>query len=127
MISEIMVRKRLKECLFGNFWINYQTELYPLDFSIQRHINIRGLFNPKAILVEKQKWYYLTYNWRDKGVHNFLKVISVKVNIIRQLEFELAYFEATVQPLHPEEYHSFYLYIDISLMLNMFSVKIFFK
>ena len=33
----------------------------------------------------------------DKGVHAFLKGISSKMNIIAQLEFELAYFKATVQ------------------------------
>ena len=35
--------------------------------------------------------------WLDKGVHAFLKGISLKVNIIVWLEIELAYFKATVQ------------------------------
>ena len=26
-------------------------------------LNLRGLFNAKAILVEKYQWYYLTNNW----------------------------------------------------------------
>ena len=33
----------------------------------------------------------------DKGVHTFLKGISPKVNVIAQLEFELCYFEVSVQ------------------------------
>ena len=28
-------------------------------------------FMPKAILVEKEQWYYLTYGWVDKGVYSF--------------------------------------------------------
>ena len=37
-----------------------------------------------------------TFNWEDKGVHAFLKGISLKVNVIAQLEFELAYNNVTV-------------------------------
>ena len=33
----------------------------------------------------------------DKGVHTFPKDISWKVNVIAQLEFELAYYNSTVQ------------------------------
>ena len=33
----------------------------------------------------------------NKGVHAFPKGISLKVNLIARLEFELAYFEAAVQ------------------------------
>ena len=47
---------------------------------------------PLKILVEKQQWYYLTYNWRYKGVHTILKSISPKVNVVARLEFELTYF-----------------------------------
>ena len=32
----------------------------------------------------------------DKGVHTFPKGISLKVNVIAQMEFKLAYLEATV-------------------------------
>ena len=48
------------------------------------------LSNAKAILLEEQKWYYLTHGWEDKGIHTFLKGICPKVNVIAQLEFELA-------------------------------------
>ena len=50
-------------------------------------IKFQGLFNAKAIHVEQQ-WYYLT--------RSFPKGISLKVNIIARLEFELAFFEAAV-------------------------------
>ena len=52
------------------------------------------LFNAKAILLEEQ--YYLTHNWKDKGVHTFPKGICPKVNIIAQLENELAYYNSAV-------------------------------
>ena len=51
----------------------------------------------KPFLIEKQRWYYLTYNWRNKRVHTYLKFISPKVNVIERLEFELSYFDATIQ------------------------------
>ena len=34
--------------------------------------------------------------WGNKGVHAFSKGMSLKVNIIAWLEFELTYFEAAV-------------------------------
>ena len=34
---------------------------------------------------------------RDKGVHAFPKGISLKVNVIAWLEFELTYYDVTVQ------------------------------
>ena len=37
----------------------------------------------------------------DKGVHAFPKRISPKVNKIERLEFELAYYESTVQHFRP--------------------------
>ena len=29
------------------------------------------VINAKSILVEEQKWYYLTNSWGDKGVYTF--------------------------------------------------------
>ena len=52
------------------------------------------LFNAKAILLEEQ--YYLTNSWEDKGVHTFPKGICPKMNIIAQLENELAYYDSAV-------------------------------
>ena len=57
-------------------------------------MNLYGLFNAKAILVEKQQWYYLTHS--NKRVHTFPMGISLKVNLITQLEFKHAYFKAPV-------------------------------
>ena len=54
------------------------------------------LFNAKAILLEEHQWYYLTHRWEDKGVHIFPKGICPKVNVIAQLEYELAYYDSAV-------------------------------
>ena len=48
-----------------------------------------GFFNTKSILVEQQILFYPLH--RDKCVHAFPKGISLKVNAVVQLEFELAY------------------------------------
>ena len=61
------------------------------------HINLIGLFDAKSIFLEGQWWYYLTHNWEDKKIHTFLKDICPKVNVIARLEFELAYYNSTVQ------------------------------
>ena len=49
------------------------------------------LFNTQAIILEEQKWYYLTHSWEDKGVHTFLEIIFSKVNVIARAEFEHAF------------------------------------
>ena len=36
-------------------------------------------------------------NWRDNSVHAFLKSITLKMNVIVQLEFELTYYDVTIQ------------------------------
>ena len=56
------------------------------------------LFKAKTTLLDEQLGYYLTRNlgWVDKGIHTFSKGISLKVNLINQLEFELAYYDVTV-------------------------------
>ena len=54
------------------------------------------LFNAKAILQEEQLWYYLIHSWENKGVHTFPKGICLKVNVIVQLEYKLAYYDSTV-------------------------------
>ena len=40
---------------------------------------------------------YVTYSWRYKVIHTFLKDISPKANIIAWLEFKFAYHDVTVQ------------------------------
>ena len=49
------------------------------------------------IFLEGHEWYYLTYRWEDKRVHTFPKGICPKGNVIVRLEFELAYYDSTVQ------------------------------
>ena len=66
--------------------------LQKFGFFVQWHVNLYGLVNSKAILIEEQQWYYLTYDWRDKVVHAFSKNISLKMNVIVRLDFE-----ATIQ------------------------------
>ena len=39
---------------------------------------------------------HLTYMWKDKAVHTFLKSICPKVNVIARLEYELAYCDSAV-------------------------------
>ena len=75
------------------------------------------LFNAKAILIEGQLWYYLTYSERVyKRVCTFPKGISPKVNVITQLEFELAYYDITFYDIIDITFHDiiFYEIIDIT-------------
>ena len=51
----------------------------------------------KTILVEEQDWYYLSRRYGGQGVYTFPKGISSKMNISAQLEFELAFYDVTVQ------------------------------
>ena len=60
------------------------------------HINLYRLFHAKTILLEEQKWYYLTRKWEDKGVHAFPNGICPKVNVIARLVYELAYYDSAV-------------------------------
>ena len=55
---------------------------------IQR-INLRRLFNAKAILVEEQQWYEFTCIGGNKGFHTFPNGIILKVNLIAWVELEL--------------------------------------
>ena len=55
------------------------------------------LFNAKAILLEEQKWYYLTHSLEDKGVHTFPKGLCPKVNVMARLDFEFAYYDSAVR------------------------------
>ena len=51
---------------------------------------------PRQLSEKKQKWYYLTHSWEDKGFHTFPKGICPKVNVIARLEYELAYYDFAV-------------------------------
>ena len=62
------------------------------------YISLFRLFNAKGTHLEEQEWYYLTYSWEDKGgVHTSPKSICPKVNVIARLDFELTYYDSTVQ------------------------------
>ena len=74
-----------------------QIELFDWFLWFQYCINLHGLFNAKAILLEEQQWHYLTHSWKDKGVPTFPMGICLKVNVIAQLEFKLTYYDSAVQ------------------------------
>ena len=62
------------------------------------HVNLRELFNCKAILLLKQYGYYMILLLvGDEKIHTFPKRIGPKVNIIEWLESELAYNNDAVQ------------------------------
>ena len=80
-------------------------------FILMKMIGLVSLFNgiltlmghliPKPSLYKKQLWYYLTHSWKDKGVNTFPKSISLKVNEMARIEFELADFGSTAKgPIH---------------------------
>ena len=60
-----------------------------------------GYFMPnhpfKRTVMVLFKWYFLTHNWANKVFHTFPKNVSLKVNVIVQPEFEIAYLEVAVQ------------------------------
>ena len=62
---------------------NLSTAKVKVDFGffVEWHINICGLFNAKSVLIEEQRWYYLTHYQGDKGFNTFPKGISPKVNV----------------------------------------------
>ena len=55
---------------------------------------------PRAIFIEEQLWYYLTYSLVDKGVRTFSKSIFPKVNITARLTLELAHSDTVVPPFN---------------------------
>ena len=69
---------------YAFYWHNHDTRWVGLvwfSLFVLWHINLCRLSNAKAILLEKQKWYYLTHSWEDKGVHAFPKGICFKLNV----------------------------------------------
>ena len=60
-----------------------------------------GLFNANVVPEEEKQWYHLTGSWVNNGVHNLSESISLKMNIIARLDFELTYLNATVQQSNP--------------------------
>ena len=63
-------------------------------------INLHGLFNVKAILVEEQWWYYCLSTalvGGDNGIHTFPLGFSPKVKVLAHLEFEFASYNIAVK------------------------------
>ena len=67
-------------------------------FLCSSYINCRGLFNSQTILVDERYWYLivLTPHLSDWGIPIFLKSVSLKVNLIANLWFELIYYDVTI-------------------------------
>ena len=65
---------------------------------VEWHIDLHGLCNNENILLEEQQWWYLTHSCGgDKGVKTLGQSFCQKVNVIAQLQFELAYYNSAVQ------------------------------
>ena len=80
-VDEISLGLYFNDCFFFVLW----------------YINLCGLFNTNSILVKGQNWSYITHTLVDKGVYTASKVISLKVNVIARLDFELTYDNTAVQ------------------------------
>ena len=59
---------------------------------------------PKAILLEEQLRWYLTYSWEGWRVYSFPERIGLRVNVIEQLLFELANYNTTTPRGAPIDY-----------------------
>ena len=60
----------------------------------------QALFNAKSILLEKQKWYYLTNSKEEKEIQTFSNSNCPKMNIIARLEFEFSNYNCPVHSLN---------------------------
>ena len=56
-----------------------------------------GYLMLKPPLLKNSSDYYLTDSWKDKKIYTFPKGFSRKVNVLAQLEFDLAYIVPAVQ------------------------------
>ena len=81
--------------------MNYGIHQVVNDFSlVSLHIDVHGLFNAKAILVEE--CVILFNGRRERGVILSPKDISPKVNVKALLEFKLTHYD--VIPQHVSHY-----------------------
>ena len=55
----------------------------------------------KTILLEEQKWYYLTHSWENKWVHTFPMSICPKLSIIVRRDFEHAIQQSSALTIAP--------------------------
>ena len=80
-----------------NEYTKLENRLVGLVFLFEWHINLRVLSNAKAILLDEEQWCNLIQNLQDPGGgYTFPKGICPKVNVIRRLEIELAYYDSAV-------------------------------
>ena len=77
------------------------------------------LLNAKAILVEEQKWYCLSKSKEDKAVHTIPK--SLKVNVMARLEFELAYYDFTLQHVR------YYTLLNFTVIMSFYKILLNYK
>ena len=87
-----------KNFIFSSFFSSfYSFPLTPSVSFVSWHINLRRSFNVKAI-PRKQLWYFLTHSWMEEGFfHTAPKGISLKVNVIVRLDFQLDHSDVAVQ------------------------------
>ena len=83
-IKDRIVRHEVS-LLFHQTCVKEDIHICLVSFFVQWYINLRGLLNAKAILLEEQKWHHLTHSWEDKRVNTFPKGIRSKVHVIAWL------------------------------------------
>ena len=71
--------------------------LYVLHILLLISHGFVGYLTPKIFLTEEQERQYLTHSWRGGVIHTFPKSISLKVNLILWLGFELIHYDVIVQ------------------------------
>ena len=98
------IKKPNKSVLKLTFYDIYQgaSKLFFMSFchkplvSLFNDINVHSYLMPKPFLLKKKLlWNYLTFSWRNKGLHAFPNGISAKVNVKAWLEFELTKISQT--------------------------------
>ena len=115
-VFEILKSDPLQLCT-DKFYSNLS--IYPLVSLFKGMSTFVGYF--KAILLEEQLWYYLTYSWgRIRELITFLLGISPKVNAIVLLQFELAYYDLTVQHVSPCAMRTLLLLLLLLLLLSIY-------
>ena len=72
-------------------WVQFQVDRF--GFFVWWHINLRGLVNGKAILLEEQSWYYLIHSWEDRWGGHAIPQEYLSECVLARLEFELAYYD----------------------------------
>ena len=72
-------------------------KVFNKNLGVMWHINVYGLINAEAFLVEEEKYFLSTHSLDGSGGLYLSEVISQKGNLIAKLGFELAYCDVTVE------------------------------